>query len=273
MLSRLLDQWGLFSGIEKDQNNESQFFQTINEWMFFQANASWDRPDNMQFIDPPLGLLLEKGVRHLLSGKGRSQYLGDEKTGKYAAIQDLDIPWSWKDPRNIFTIDVWKKIFPTSRLIHIFRNPVDVANSLRLRENRRFAAVQQYITTSGFSRILTQGEKFRASVRCLDIHQGVELWKAYEEKAIATMTTWKGPTLLVKYEDLLQNPLATGRRIADFSQLSPTDALMKKTLAHLDSSRRFAFIDSDELMSIYEKIRSDRLVKELGYGEITPTIS
>lgn len=87
------------------------------------------------------------------------------------------------------------------------------------------------------------------------------------------MNECKTPTLSVKYEDLLKNPLEAGHCIADFAQVSPPDSLLEKTLAQLDANRRFAFIESDELLSVYETIRSDQLVQKLGYGAITSTIS
>ena len=273
MLSRLLDQWGLFLGLEKDQNHESLFFQRTNEWMFFQANASWDCPDNMRFIDQPLKSLLEKGVRYLLSGNGRIQYLGKEKSEKYQDISDIDFPWAWKDPRNIFTIDVWKTIFPTARLIHICRDAGGVANSIRAREQQRFAAIEKHIDSSGVEQIIDQGEKFRTTVRCLDIHEGIKLWKAYEEKAASVVAQWAPPALSIRYEDLLANPLDVARRIADFAQISPTDILMKKTLAKLDKNRRFAFLKSKELLSVYEGIQSDKLVQKLGYNSINHVAS
>lgn len=157
MLSRLLEQSGLFLGEEKDQNNESLFFQKINEWLFTQVNASWDCPENMNYIDPQLTSLLEKSIRYLFSGDGRQQYLGKDNADKYRNITEIDFPWGWKDPRNIFTADIWKSIFPAARLIHICRNPVDVANSIRVRENLRFISIEEYVEASGPGGIVDQG--------------------------------------------------------------------------------------------------------------------
>jgi len=268
LLARLLEQWGIFVGAELDQNHESVFFQKINEWMFFQAHASWDSPDNMRLIDQPLRLLLERGVRHLLASAGRIQYLGKDKATEYRDITAIDFPWTWKDPRNIFTVDVWRLIFPTARLIHICRNPVDVANSIRSRERKRFIAIQKHIEASGLGQIVGQGQRFRTTVRCLDIREGIKLWKAYEDKASSALNDWAPPTLSIKYEALLDNPRDVAGQLADFAQLSPTDSLMRKTLSNIDASRRYAFLGSDELLSVYQDIRYDERVQKLGYGHI-----
>jgi len=63
----------------------------------------------------------------------RIKYLGFIKGLKYKSLKELDFPWGWKDPRNTFTIDIWIEVFPNAKLIHIYRNPIDVAESLRKR--------------------------------------------------------------------------------------------------------------------------------------------
>ena len=44
LVTRLLEQLGLFVGCEKDENNESLFFQELNDWILCQAGATWDNP-------------------------------------------------------------------------------------------------------------------------------------------------------------------------------------------------------------------------------------
>ena len=51
MLSKLLEQFGLFVGSKKEENDESLFFYKLNEWLLRQANASWDNPRNLNFIN------------------------------------------------------------------------------------------------------------------------------------------------------------------------------------------------------------------------------
>ena len=42
----------------------------------------------------------------------------------------------WKDPRNTFTLDLWLKLFPNAKIINIMRHPLDVSQSLLVRQNK-----------------------------------------------------------------------------------------------------------------------------------------
>lgn len=67
-------------------------------------------------------------MNHFVQSSKRKLFLGD-KYSKYNNIKDLDIPWGWKDPKNSFTIDLWKEIFPNAKVLHIYRNPIDSISS------------------------------------------------------------------------------------------------------------------------------------------------
>ena len=47
MLSKILENSGVFLGNNKDINNEALFFQKINTWFMRQVYASWDNPEPM----------------------------------------------------------------------------------------------------------------------------------------------------------------------------------------------------------------------------------
>ena len=47
MLSKILENSGVFLGNNKDINNEALFFQKINTWVMRQVYASWDNPEPM----------------------------------------------------------------------------------------------------------------------------------------------------------------------------------------------------------------------------------
>jgi hypothetical protein len=42
-------------------------------------------------------------------------------------------PWGWKDPRNCLTLPLWRKLLPETKVLICVRNPLAVAESLRLR--------------------------------------------------------------------------------------------------------------------------------------------
>jgi hypothetical protein len=41
--------------------------------------------------------------------------------------------WGWKDPRNCLTLPFWRKLLPELNVLVIVRNPLEVAYSLRNR--------------------------------------------------------------------------------------------------------------------------------------------
>ena len=47
-------------------------------------------------------------------------------------------PWGWKDPRTVLFLDFWLAMLPESRFLFVFRDPAEVADSLRRRGERRF---------------------------------------------------------------------------------------------------------------------------------------
>ena len=59
-------------------------------------------------------------------------FLGLQKFLRSYKLSDIDTRWGWKT-LEILTLPIWKSIFPDSKIIHIYRNPVDVANSLKYR--------------------------------------------------------------------------------------------------------------------------------------------
>jgi len=74
----------------------------------------------------------ELAERYIKSFK-KIEYLGLVKWIKYKSLKELNFLWRWKNSRNTFTIDIWIKVFPNAKLIHMYRNLIDVAESLRKR--------------------------------------------------------------------------------------------------------------------------------------------
>ena len=136
LLTNILQELGLFIGVQKDSNDESVFFQGINDWLLRSSGASWDYP-------LPVGLLFERTylreisreyIESLMTSPRAVSFLGVSKYLRYRSISRMDVPWGWKDPRNTFTLPIWLEIFPNAKIIHVVRHGVDVANSLRTRQ-------------------------------------------------------------------------------------------------------------------------------------------
>ncbi len=265
MLTMLLKELGLFVGKDLDpfKLHESMYFISINDWLLYQSNASWDNVYNYQFMDE---FMVEKAipiVRGELAGKRRKKYLG-RQASKVKNIANLDIPWAWKDPRTTITIDVWKRIFPNAKILHIYRNPIDVAQSLRERE----LMIREHGKLEFFVKIL----KFldyktvqTLSPRMLHLEEGVKLWEVYVRKALSLTDTYGDDVMHIRYEDFLETPAPILKEITDFISLPTEIPSIEKAVEHVDASRKFAFLKNEELVETYRKIQQHPLLQQLHY--------
>lgn len=269
MLTMLLKKMGLFVGNDLDpfDLNESLFFISLNDWLLNQCNAGWDNVYNYQFMDE---FMLEKAIPLIkgeLAGKKRKKYLGTSKGFKHKNIADLDIPWGWKDPRNTITIDLWKRIFPDAKILHIYRNPIDVAQSLRKREQeiRAHSKLEFYVKILKF---LDYKAIQTLSPRMLHLEEGVKLWEDYVQRALALSEQYGEQVKHIRYEDFLESPAPILSNVIDFIDLPTDKKKIEKAVEKVDSSRKFAFLKNEELVSLYKKVQARPLLQKLQYGQL-----
>jgi len=268
MLIKLLEKLGLFVGEKKRKNYESTFFQDLNRWMLAQANASWDFPLNFNYVDEFYTQQAIRVCKMHIEGLRRYQYLGRKLMLKYSSLSDIDFAWGWKDPYNTVTIDIWKRIFPEAKIIHIYRNPLDVALSLQKREQAR----QQNFALDKRKRFreqtLDKRWAYNQSYRILHLEEGVNLWEEYIQLATQAEKNYQADFLSIRYEDLLENPENQLSKVAGFVGLTADAEIIKAASAKIDNSRKFAFLTSKESVEYYKELKNRSLVKGLNYHEI-----
>jgi hypothetical protein len=267
MVTGMLGELGLFIGANKDNNDESNFFQRMNDWALKQAGGSWDNPE---MIDDLLGnssvreLVLDY-FRFSLHSPRRLFFLGWRN---YLASQRLEImttPWGWKDPRNTYTLPLWLDLFPEAKVIHIYRNGIDVAESLRVRWHKDLAHVQRaYQRQKPFHALLPKLRTFPLSVRCSDLEQGFKLWEDHLKRAQLHVKALGDRATEVKYEDFLAHPFEHLRQLTDFSGLNVTDATLRRITSQVKGSRAQAYKKNKDLLSFSKSV--DERLKRYGYG-------
>ena len=266
LIVKLLEELGVFMGADQEHNGESLFFNTINKWILHQAHASWDNPENYNYLSYEAKETLVPIIKNRLNSFYKKKYFG--KLRKQISFFDIDFLWGWKDPRNTFTIDIWKEIFIDLKIIHIHRNPMDVINSLCKREESNITNIgnptRTGIRKKLFGLKLPQSNLFVQSFRSLDYSGGFSLWKEYVTRSFSISDDFS-EIYHVSYEELISSSEKVIKDLSVFLELSDIPLPAKE---HIDSKKLFTFLNNPELVNFYQNICSDNLVRKLNYGNI-----
>lgn len=277
MITQMLEHMGLFVGNKLDSNHESIFFQKLNDWMLCQCHGGWTHPEHIEY------LLTHKDARDLtvdylrcnLKGLPVVQYTGIYRYLKGVHPFQMAESWGWKDPRNTFTLPIWLDLFPEAKVLHIYRNGVDVANSLHVRgieygvkpacithENRK-----RWLSYWTHTKVMKLG--FRGSLRCLSLKQAFMLWEEHVAKAFEHMESINNEKLNIKYEEFLQETEKHLFTIASFCELNVKPSTVRSTTNIVQSDRGNAYKNNIELMRFFEEVKESYWLKRLGYSTET----
>ncbi len=226
----------------------------MNEWVFSCGNATWDNPRNLAFMDEMFERRIEVVLRRHLRGPKRRGFLGMRRSFSYRDIEALDFPWGWKDPRNTFTIRIWRRIFPECKVLHIYRNPLDVAESLRVARERHMMRGRSRFR-DGVNEALLRRVPYQISLRIRDVHEGLRLWGEYVDAALALRELFQGKMLDIRYETLLEEPKRILTELTEFLALEVPERQIQQAASELNAARAFAFARNPELLDIYMEIK------------------
>lgn len=267
LLCRSLETIGLFTGQEKEHNHESIFFLTLNQWMFEQLGASWDNPYNMRFLNDDLSGYFIAVIRNVMGGPSAATYTGPDPRHRELFMPGCNIPWGWKDPRNTFTAAIWATLFPDARLLHVCRNPLDVADSLRRRE-REILDHNRTALAQMLPEQLDGTMQYQQSPRLFHLGEGLALWEEYTARALVLERQFGNRALRVRYEDFLAEPDRELSRIAGFAGLTPAAGQVEAAVAGVNPQRRFAFMHDAELVAAYRDFRHRDIMQLTGYDSL-----
>jgi hypothetical protein len=273
LVAKILDDLGVFMGKKLDHNHESFFFLDLNNWMLRSANASWDNPYNFQFVNETVSRELQRVLNlHINSPILAQKYFGFFRSLKTGTINNIRYHWGWKDPRTTFTYDIWKYIFPEAKILHVYRNPIDVAQSLRMRETQQRNKLMMSKRTSIKNRIkeytLSGTLNYQLSIRLENIDEGIILWKEYVRKALSLESNKDSKIFHIKYERLVELPEVIIDNMMNFIGIKKEDSRLIKILPTINEARKYAFIKNDALVKKYKEIQNNDLIKKLTYDKI-----
>ena len=142
--ARALEILGLRIGQHLDSHSEPRQLQKLHEDYLRRVGAAWHKPDPfLKWIDRSEGQ------------KDCTNYLRENLSRRFArifgyrsnprglwlrAMLHWGRPWGWKEPRTTLFAPAWLELFPHARIVHVFRDVMAAASSIRERELKFQAA-------------------------------------------------------------------------------------------------------------------------------------
>src|SRR3984893_19104981 len=201
--ARALEILGLQIGQRLDSHRESRALQQLHEEYLRRAGAAWHNPEpfieSIQTTDGEQRCVnyLRENIQRDFAG-----ILGYRKNPRglwLLARLKFGAPWGWKEPRTTLFASTWLQVFPGSRIVHVLRDPLAAASSIRERE-RRFQAA---------------GDAPSGKINNLDYC--LNLVRIYTEAGERLADS--GTYLRVVFEDIQTNPHKTLDETARFCDL------------------------------------------------------
>ena len=253
LLTKILEACGIFLGSKKFMNEEAIFFQDINRWLLYQANTAWDAPEAFGYVNRPFEVNALKAIEWRMKSRHIKDYLGTSKTLKYRSLRKIDFDWGWKDPVNSITLNLWMQAFPEARIVNIIRNPIDVALSLKNREEKRIKKYSQQGVTPREKKLIKK-PAYNQSYRVLDLKQGIGLALSYMHLNEAHLKNYPAQSIQLQYEQLLQNPMKELKQVLDFLQISPDHEHIKNATELIQSDNGYKFVKEPGMEEIFEAL-------------------
>jgi hypothetical protein len=257
MLLRNLRALGLFVGHTGD-NDEAVFFYRIDQWLMSQSGASWENPAPVRYLlenKEVRSLATDYIERYILRSPRVTKFLSWKDCLQYRSLFRLPMAWGWKCPLATFTLPIWLDIFPSAKVIHIYRHGVDVANSLRERALKGLQRTPEQdlyyrLRFLHWRRPKTGG--FTEGLRSTSLDGGLSLWEEYLSEARRHVQALGERAMEVKYEELLSDPRPVLLTLAAFCGLPQANA--DSAARGTNRDRAFAYRLNPELRAFADQV-------------------
>lgn len=264
LLVEILEALGMFAGKRQDAYGEALFFLRFNQWLMGRGGASWDHPEPMCELFTSEHAADARAVAqacaqarirspHTLSYLGWSRFLRERR------LDRLTFPWGWKDPRNTFTLPLWRECFPAAKIVHVMRHGIDVANSLTQRHLAGVAGGRSSFDARRGRYLLTPYRaRFFDTITCSTLAGSFGVWERYVSEARRQTRLAGSHAIELRFEDLLADPLSTVERLAEFCALDASSERLHRAAARARGDRAYAFRGNPELREL-SRDTADRL--------------
>lgn len=174
LVAEALNKSGIFMGVFREHNGEALHFLSLNQQILAAAGADWinpSTPKNDQDLPFTANQLYAEHIKAVSQNPWRLRACHAMR-------------WGWKDPRNTFTLPVWLKLFPNAKVLHVVRDGMAVAQSLKARNS-------------------ISGEVHDA--RLDELAFNFRLWEKYVAQGISYRDLLHNNYHQIKYEALVEN--------------------------------------------------------------------
>jgi hypothetical protein len=255
LLSKIFSGFGIHMGSGNGRLNEANFFLDLNILLLEIYHAFWDYPLNMRYVisnnfNSNLHVVNELR-RWINSFRFFKNYVGFRNYSCF--YKRKTTAWGWKEPRTTVTWPLWFHVFKSPKFVFIYRNGIDVAESLRKAEKN--------------SDKLLGGRN--VSFRATTLEGAFKIWEEYNKVYYRFKQKMPSAKIIeVRYEDLLKDPLNKLNEIIDFIDIKINKEIMLQASQEIDSSRRYSFLKNDRLFKFYKIKKNNFWLNKFGYNNI-----
>src|SRR5690349_2943205 len=215
--ARALELVGLQIGQRLDSHRELKALQQLHDEYLRRVGASWHNPAPfLRSIETAEGErdCLEYLRSNIASHFGKIFGYRNDPRGWWPRLRlKFGAIWGWKEPRTTLFAPIWLKIFPDARAVHVMRDALAAAESIRERELKFQAAGDPPTGNLG------------------DLNYCRELVETYiaAGERVAGSANYE----CLRFEELQANPPAMLEQLARFCGLNPTTGQLANAAASI----------------------------------------
>ena len=177
----------------------------------------------------------------------------------------MESPWGWKDPRNTFTAEIWKNIFPDMKIIYLIRHPIDIADSLFRRQKKEvesdLQAKKKYSNVA--KALLKINHTNYNSSMIINSHE--DCFKLIDLYYNQILNNGIENSIIIRFEDILSNPYEEIKKIIRFCDMHIDEDILKNIIDKIRGSRNLAYKNNDELLIFESKFKE--LIEKMGFDK------
>ncbi|HEX4639643.1 MAG TPA: sulfotransferase [Chthoniobacterales bacterium] len=220
-IARALELLGLQIGQHLDSHREPRELQKLHEEYLRKVGGAWHKPQPfLEWIDTDEGQRdcvsylqrsVDRDFAHIFGYRSNPKGIWLRSRINFGAV------WGWKEPRTTLFAPAWLEIFPEARIVHVVRDSLAAAESIRERELKFQAA----------------GDSPTGNLADLNYcKEVVELYLGAAERVAKWPNYYR-----FEFEQLQANPPAMLERLANFCQLRPSTGKLAAAAASIRPAR------------------------------------